>query len=504
MGGRWQDAFTQVRDEFVVVFRTAAGRPVFVRVGTGGQLPYVWVQAHFRRAHRNSTDLFPELKDRPVTAVRLPGGDRTLVVDLAEEWQVAFKMHGTQSNVLVLQGGAVRAAFRQHRAGDWGFQPPTGPAPWPTAPMAVEAAVAGAKSVAEFRKTFLFWDQPLHRRWQALGGNPAAGVQVLTEAQQPPYWVGEEDGGLFFSVVEPPSGAEGFSTIREALDNYLGRTLARTAAAERRKAIALALAQQRKHWARRLEAVQAGRENLATQRDPEEIGHLLLAQVHAVPAKAETAVLDDYYRGGTCTVKLDPDLSPQANAERYYQKAKDQKARAHYLDELETQAQARLTEVESWAAAFAEARRPKELERFLRTHPQLLERPKDHAQATEALPYRRFERRGYAIWVGKGASDNDRLTFGHARKHDLWLHAKDVPGSHVIIRKTRDETVPLDVLEYAASLAAYYSKARSNTLVPVAYTPRKYLRKNKRLAAGQVIVEREEVILVEPQAPDEA
>ncbi len=91
----------------------------------------------------------------------------------------------------------------------------------------------------------------------------------------------------------------------------------------------------------------------------------------------------------------------------------------------------------------------------------------------------------------------------HARPYDLWLHARGVSGSHVVIRvKGRANVPPGPVVERAARLAAFHSKAKTSALVPVVVTPRKWVRKAKGSPPGQVVVEREaEVRIVPPEAP---
>jgi predicted ribosome quality control (RQC) complex YloA/Tae2 family protein len=115
------------------------------------------------------------------------------------------------------------------------------------------------------------------------------------------------------------------------------------------------------------------------------------------------------------------------------------------------------------------------------------------------LPYRESVYMGFRIWIGKDAVTNDELTTRFGSKEDLWLHAKDVAGSHVLIKHQAGKKFPKDVIERAAQLAAFYSKRKTDTLCPVAYTPRKYVRKRKGDPAGAVVVERESVILVEPK-----
>ena len=104
----------------------------------------------------------------------------------------------------------------------------------------------------------------------------------------------------------------------------------------------------------------------------------------------------------------------------------------------------------------------------------------------------------YDILVGKNAASNEKLTFAVGNKNDLWLHARDIAGSHVLVRSKSSRTIPRPVIQRAAELAAYFSKNRNNSMCPVIYTFRKYIRKVKGGNAGQVVVEREEIIFVKP------
>ena len=117
------------------------------------------------------------------------------------------------------------------------------------------------------------------------------------------------------------------------------------------------------------------------------------------------------------------------------------------------------------------------------------------------LPYHQFEFRNFRILVGKNAVANDMLTLKFSHKEDLWLHAKDVSGSHVLIKHQSGKNFPRDVIEYAASLAAYNSKRKTESLCPVIVTPKKFVRKRKGDPPGAVVVEREEVVMVEPLKP---
>ena len=124
-------------------------------------------------------------------------------------------------------------------------------------------------------------------------------------------------------------------------------------------------------------------------------------------------------------------------------------------------------------------------------------------RSQEGIPYRRFDLGdGYEVWVGRNAKQNDSLTLRDARPFDLWMHARGVAGSHAVLRvKGRNDSPPRPILEKAAAIAAWFSKARTHSMAPVMVTQRKYVRKLKKAAQGAVRVEREEVIMIEPGLP---
>jgi len=107
---------------------------------------------------------------------------------------------------------------------------------------------------------------------------------------------------------------------------------------------------------------------------------------------------------------------------------------------------------------------------------------------------------GFEIYVGKNNTQNDHLTLRQAKNHDIWLHTKDIAGSHVIII-TGGVIPPESTIMEAANLAAYYSKGRNSSQVPVDYVSRKYVRKPNGAKPGFVIYDRHKTIYVSPVEP---
>ncbi|NMB80299.1 MAG: DUF814 domain-containing protein [Ignavibacteria bacterium] len=123
---------------------------------------------------------------------------------------------------------------------------------------------------------------------------------------------------------------------------------------------------------------------------------------------------------------------------------------------------------------------------------------------SEESNYRQFIiENKYHLYVGKNSKNNDELKTRFAKQNDLWFHARSVSGSHVVLRiENTKEPVPKNIIKKAASVAAYYSKAKTSKLASVSYTFKKYVTKRKDLEPGQVILLREQVILVPPEIPD--
>ena len=108
------------------------------------------------------------------------------------------------------------------------------------------------------------------------------------------------------------------------------------------------------------------------------------------------------------------------------------------------------------------------------------------------------------MWAGKSSQNNDLLTMKHARPNDLWFHARGSGGSHVVLKSGSGKgEISKRAIEEAASIAAYYSKMKNASTVPVAMTERKYVRKPKGAPPGTVTLEREKVLFVEPRLPEQ-
>lgn len=134
--------------------------------------------------------------------------------------------------------------------------------------------------------------------------------------------------------------------------------------------------------------------------------------------------------------------------------------------------------------------------------PTTVQRPRNaRGRPAPAHPFRSYHSSdGLEIRVGRGAASNDELTFHESSPDDVWLHARGAAGAHVVLRWRAPQAPPMRALEEAAMLAAWHSRARGSSLVPVDWTRRKYVRKARGSAPGAVVIQRSETLMVRPDS----
>jgi hypothetical protein len=224
---------------------------------------------------------------------------------------------------------------------------------------------------------------------------------------------------------------------------------------------------------------------------------LLMSQLHRVSKGDREASLDDF-AGGRVVVELDPALTPADNARSLYDRARKRERAGERLPPRVESTLAEVRRLDALLRAVDEGTAdPAEVSAAVAAV-----RPREGPASAEAprLPYRRFRSTGgLEIRVGRAGRANDDLTFRHASPDDIWLHARDVAGAHVILRwDDRDRNPPRPDLVEAATLAALHSRARTSGTVPVDWTRRKHVRKPRKAPPGAVIPDRVATLFVEP------
>ena len=251
------------------------------------------------------------------------------------------------------------------------------------------------------------------------------------------------------------------------------------------------------------------RQDLIDHGDPEvhkRLGDLLLANIATAVRIGDTVQLTDFYSSDSATIEVtvDRDKSLQAAANELFRKyTKAKRARAEIAE--------RLKFVESELALIS--KQEQELDRIENERDELALAKLSGAKRSAKKPAATNKKKeqpltgvrrylssdGYEVLVGRAARDNDNLTFRVARPNDVWLHAGDYPGSHVVIRNPNRKEVPQRTIIEAAQLAGKFSQASEDAKVVIHYTERKFLSKPKGAAPGLVRMSSFRSIIVEPR-----
>ncbi len=236
----------------------------------------------------------------------------------------------------------------------------------------------------------------------------------------------------------------------------------------------------------------------------EKYGHLLMVNAHVSTKREKVIELDDLYEiDKKISIPLNQELSLAENAQKYYVKASNSlKSYEHALTKIPLlESKLKIYELlVDEVELINEFNTLKQWEKTNQKHLKELRRySESEIEPTSAFYVLEFE--GYFLWIGKNARSNDEIV-KQSHKEDMWLHARGIPGSHVVIRMNNTKKEPeLTFINQVASFAAYQSKAKGSNLVPVIYTKRKYVRKPKGSPFGAVTVQKEKVVIVHPKNP---
>lgn len=218
---------------------------------------------------------------------------------------------------------------------------------------------------------------------------------------------------------------------------------------------------------------------------------LITANIWMLKRGMESAKLMDYMSGEEIEVKLDSRLTPAANAQRYYKKYAKCKSAKEHLDALIKSAEDEAVYIASVADALTRAETEKELSE-IRTelyNSGYAGKMKGYTEKKQATPsYLTFKTSGgYTVYCGKNNSANDFLTFKKAEKNDWWFHAKNTPGSHVIMVTAGLPEPSAEDFTEAATISAVYSKAGDGAAAEIDYTLARYVKKPPASKPGFVI-----------------
>ncbi len=487
--------FSQEKDELVLGFCREEAE-FYIKAVLTPDFAALFFPETFQRARKNSVELFESAINCRVEEIIQYRNERSFGLLLEEDKLLLFKMHGKRANVILFDQGKVAELFHRKLVSDEKLVPES---LHREIDQSYEAFLKHDCQAGKLFPTFGtavnkylekegFASKECPEKWSLVLG-------VLNRLEHPVFYLTVLDELPTLSLL-PVGEIEAEITDPVEAANRFYLRYAKTSTLDREKRDALRPLEKKKHQtgnylAKTYEKLWA----LENETRHEQIANILMANLSQVPSYAESVELYDFYHDRSVRIKLKKDQSVQRNAEIYYRKGKNEKIEIEILEKAIERKETELQKLDLHLEVIRNSNNLKELRKYLKEN-DLFE---EAAAAEPANLFRQYEMMGFQVWMGRNAKNNDMLTVQYSRKDDLWLHAKDVSGSHVIIRFQSGQNFPEPVIEKAAALAAFHSKKRNDTLCPVTVTLRKYVRKPKGLPEGAVIVDKEKVIIVKPE-----
>jgi predicted ribosome quality control (RQC) complex YloA/Tae2 family protein len=445
-GFNFKEAYTLSKEELVLVFENN-NQWFTIKMVQQYQTCFLFFVTYQPDKISNAQPCFEEALGQTIVEIKQHPFNRSFEMVLANNTFLVFKLYDGLANVLLFDQGAVIDLFRKSITNDWELTP---------------ASFEGRQAAEDItpERFYVYKRMDIHPYY-------------VTFTQQSDELIGSSKSAIeAYSIFSKTSlNAYRFFYLKQQLVNNTKHQIEKTT--KHLHEIELAIKQQ------------------SVKVTDEEVANIIMANLHQIQLKADKVELFDFYRDQPIIVKLKKDLNAQQNAAYYYRKAKNKGIEIAKQNEQIEVLNKKLKEWEDKLVKMEAAQSYRELKGFV----------KEPTQAAKQSPFRNFTANGFDIWVGKSAANNDELTMRHSHKNDLWLHAKDVTGSHVLIKWKPGKPYTTEVIKVAAQLAAYYSKLKGSALVPVIYTPKKFVRKPKGAEPGSVVVDKEEVIMVSPKLP---
>ncbi len=489
------ECFSQNKDELILIFQKKDRNAFYIQAHLTNQFSTLNFPTEFRRAKRNTISLFEELNMLEVYSVYVAQQERAFVIYLAKEFQLIFKLFGNHANVVVCKSNVVKSLFKSSLKLDWDLNPKT------LSRSVDHSFEQFQKNEYAVKKTF-FTLGPLAEQYHNSLGIEALSakeqyemvLETLNYLQKPIYYITRLQHKVVLSLFQIGEVLDRPTTAIETLSAFYHAHFRYNFLENNRTILLAQINRQFVSSGNYVAKCQLKLQEHASSTPVDEIANIIMANLHQIPAGSGQVTLFDFYREDNITIDLNSKISPQEYASLLYKKARNKPLELGRINQQINEKTALVEELKADMEAISAASFYKKLE------PYILKYKKVNTQLDEPEEpvFKTYELLGFQILVGRNAKNNDKLTQQYARKDDLWLHAKDVAGSHVVIKHQAGKTIPKPVLEKAAALAAYYSKRKNDSLCPVMYTLKKYVRKVKGAADGAVRVEREKVIMVVP------
>ncbi len=326
--------------------------------------------------------------------------------------------------------------------------------------------------------------------------------QLKNRDYAPAIYRGKKEDFHVLPLTTFTGEAEAFNTANEMLDQFYSGKAERDRVKQQAGDLYRFIKNEKNKNEKKLKKHQKTLEKAENAKYYQKMGELLTAHMHMAKTGDKNISVTDYYdpEQKTVTIELDPQKTPSANAQGYFKAYQKLKTSKQVIEKEIIKTNAEIAYFEQLLQQIDTAREAdiEEIREELREEGYIKKQKQGKKQKNKPqkpIPESYMAADGTAILVGRNNKQNEYVTMRLARRDDIWLHALNIPGSHVVIRSQNPSEA---TLEEAAQLAAYFSQARESSSVPVDYTKIRHVRKPNGAKPGYVTYDNQKTLFVTP------
>lgn len=533
------EVYSQEKNTLSVVLY--APEPHTITIRCGARENSLFARSGTSRTQQNTVDLFPSLIDRHIESVHMLASDRAVIITLSGGLRLCCEMYASAANVVLCgDDGTITDAFLNkketvglHRPYPLKPEPVTLSAVLPERDLLVRSLLSLSAEIPEPRRALkkaapklgaVLVDEILFRCSITAAVFTEADAARMADAAHDVvrdlFSLEHVTPSIYFDERSPvsmtliplqhlaPFRREQFDDLFNGIARFISFGKSESTTLQQKKTFVQWIQKELEKAGRTIRAVETEVQEASRAERYQRFGTALMANIGSLAKGSSAAELSDPLEPETILViPLEKTLTPQKNAERYFEKAK--KARSGREESKE-----RLTVLEQRASRLSLLLEKSmhitdgiSLKIFIQSYGSMLKELgyMTEQEQEELPPFKIFTvDGGFTVYAGKNSANNDLLTFRYSKPNDLWFHARGSSGSHVVLKVGSASGEPSKkAVEQAASIAAYYSKMKNAKHVPVAMAERKYIHKPKGAPAGTVALDKEKVIFVQPLLPEQ-
>jgi predicted ribosome quality control (RQC) complex YloA/Tae2 family protein len=508
------EAFTQEKDRLFLKIPLPQHPDHHVVLDCSPLLNYAASKERHFKAKKNTINFFADFLPDIVESVKIELNNRAIAIELSNS-VIYFVIQGSITNVFIERGGS-KAYFKKSEVDKISL---AGPFVQNESELFsfIQFVDADMLEWKTFSKKFPFAGKDLFLQAKAFLKTESpeefktclkTGIAKILNDKIAVYYSANEVKPRFAPLSFAGNDIDAdqvktFDKYSDALNYYLGLKYRNAGEVSIKNRIEKYLNSEIEKSASKLNSLKFRIDAGSKESEYREMGNILLSNIHKIQRGADLIEAEDPATGKIFKIKLDNKLSPQKNIDRYFDKSKDEKVSYGQSKELYKTALDRMNRLNEIKKETESDLPHEELEKILKKL-KINQQVKTN-KMEDKFNFKHYILHGkYHVYVGKDSKNNDELTTQFAKQNDLWFHARGSAGSHVVLRvESTKEAVPKNIIKEAAALAAYFSKAKTSGMAPVSYTFKKYVHKKKGLDPGQVIMSKEDVVLVRPEIPKE-